>query len=300
LTTAYHPQANGQAEIANKAIIKMLRAFADKLREDWDEHLGILEFAYNSAPHATTKQSPFYLNYGYEPKKPIDLEPKADSDRSIVSIEALHERIKLANQVAAEEIAKAQKAMKKYSDKKHRPLQFNQGDLVLLSAENINVPPTLGSYKLNSKYLGPFKVKKCIGSVDYELDLPSTFRIHPVFHVSKLREYSPTDSKFGERRSIADPINVKGEQEFEVEAILDEGINEDGQRMYLVKWKGFDSSSNSWQPESDLTHCNEVLEQWEITKEQVYGIKRRHPAKQKASRKRKSSRTMTQFSGGDC
>lgn len=300
-TTAYHPQSNGQAEIVNKSIVKMLRAFANEMKEDWDEHLGILEFAYNSAIHSTTKHSPFYLNYGFEPKKPIDLEVNANSDRSMAQLEKLHERIKKANKITSELIAKVQEKMKKRSDKKRRPLEFKEGDLVLLSAENINQPAVLGSYKLNAKYLGPFTVKKRISPVDYELDLPSNFKIHSVFHVSKLKEYKMSDAKFGPRSSIPDPVVIDGETEYEVEAILDEGINDDGQRMYLVKWKGYDSASNSWQPASDLTHCDEVLKKWEEYKEKHYGIRRKQLKSNQSKKKPKqSSRTMTQLSGGDC
>ena len=79
VTTAYHPESNGQAEIVNKAISKMLRAFAEGLKNDWDTYLGLLEFAYNSAKNVSTGLSPFYIIYGKEPQKMIDLAIDAGS-----------------------------------------------------------------------------------------------------------------------------------------------------------------------------------------------------------------------------
>jgi hypothetical protein len=86
-------------------------------------------------------------------------------------------------------VSKVQERMKKYVDKHRGELSFEVGDRVLLSSLNIKLPPTLGSYKLNEKYLGPFKILEKVSEVNYKLDLPTLMGVHPVFHFSKLKEF---------------------------------------------------------------------------------------------------------------
>ena len=64
MSTAYHPQTDGQTERANRVVEDMLRAFVNLHRDDWDEHLATVEFAYNSSPHTSTGFTPFELNGG--------------------------------------------------------------------------------------------------------------------------------------------------------------------------------------------------------------------------------------------
>lgn len=75
----------------------------------------------------------------------------------------------------------------KYYNKKHQQREFQQGDLVLLSAKNLKQKRP--SKKLSDKAIGPFRVRKRIGTQAYHLWLPPSYRIHPVFHVSLLKPY---------------------------------------------------------------------------------------------------------------
>ena len=69
MSTAEHPQTDGQSEAAVKLIQKMLRPFTICSR-DWEELLPSLEFAYNNTVHSSTGETPFYLNYGLHPTGP--------------------------------------------------------------------------------------------------------------------------------------------------------------------------------------------------------------------------------------
>ena len=73
LSTAYHPQTDGQTEVMNKTLKTMLRAFIDNKQSNWDQLLPSLEFAYNNAVNASTGYSPFFLNSGQHPRLPIAL-----------------------------------------------------------------------------------------------------------------------------------------------------------------------------------------------------------------------------------
>ena len=69
----FHPQTDGQTERANRPIEEMLGAFVGKGQNDWDERLGMVEFAYNNSVHGSSGYSPFYLCYGRHLVSPINL-----------------------------------------------------------------------------------------------------------------------------------------------------------------------------------------------------------------------------------
>lgn len=72
MSSAYHPETDGQTERANRTMEEMLRAFVHPRQDDWDEYLPLVEFAYNNSVNATTKFTPFFMNYGRHPSTPID------------------------------------------------------------------------------------------------------------------------------------------------------------------------------------------------------------------------------------
>ncbi len=74
LSTAFHPQTDGQTERMNRVLGDMLRNFADHDASHWDQYLTAAEFAVNNATNRSTGQSPFFLNYGFHPRTPLNLE----------------------------------------------------------------------------------------------------------------------------------------------------------------------------------------------------------------------------------
>jgi hypothetical protein len=117
---------------------------------------------------------------------------------------------------------------------------------VLLSTENIRLKSP-GTQKLLPRYIGPFAVKARKGSVSYELDLPSSLRVHHVFHVSLLKPYK-TD---GSVQPPPLPLSVDETcPVFEVEAVL---RFRPKRKMYLVQWKGYGKEHHTWEPERNLT-----------------------------------------------
>jgi hypothetical protein len=104
--------------------------------------------------------------------------------------------------------------------------------------------------KLSPKRLGPFKVLEKIGIMNYRLELPRSMKIHPVFHVSLLTRHME-DQIPGRVQTPPEPVEIDRENEYEVESILDSRLRR-GKLQYLVKWKGYSVSENTWEPEDML------------------------------------------------
>ena len=116
-----------------------------------------------------------------------------------------------------------------------------------------------GARKLAPKFLGPFTVIEVLSPVAYRLKLPSTLRIHPVFHSSLLKRYLP-NTLLNRSQPPPPPVEVGGIPEWEVEDIRDARRIGRGWR-YLIKWKDFPEYENSWIRAADL-HAPEILAQF--------------------------------------
>ncbi|KAJ9508984.1 hypothetical protein QJQ45_028315, partial [Haematococcus lacustris] len=249
LSSAYHPQTDGQTERANRTVEDMLRPYVNDHKSDWDQHLAAVEFAYNSSEHAGTGFTPFYLNYGQHPTTPsaLMLPPP-----TLVPSQAAEDFVtSMRNNLTAARSAlqRSIDTQKLHADQHRRHEEFEVGDLVLLSCANLNLQTAVNSAKLQPRFVGPFKVLAKHSPVSYKLDLPPSMRILPTFHISRLRPYL-SSSSFPERavELQPSPVIIDGEAYFTVEAILGRRWN-DAQHafQYLIKWAGYDDSFNSWE-----------------------------------------------------
>jgi hypothetical protein len=167
--------------------------------------------------------------------------------------------------IAKDTLMLAQERQTKYANQHRRELNFNIGDKVMLFAHNIHNPidkyrPTR---KLAPKYLGPYTISAIISPTSYKLDLPSTLKIHPVFHISMLKPYQETDEF---NRDVApQPVYIPETKEFEyeVEQILDKRIIRN-KPQYLIKWLGYPLHDATWEPSENLKNAPEKLKEFEL------------------------------------
>jgi len=188
--------------------------------------------------------SPFYANYGLHPRFMSQFQAPSEHAAPAATDFAAH--LHETHDRLVENVKAAQDSQARYYDAKHQRVEFEPGDMVWLNTSNIST--SRPSKKLNWKCLGPYKIIKRIGLQAYKLALPPTMRhLHDVFHVSLLDSVRATT--LAPRTPPPPPaLYVKdGQEYFEVEDILD-SKRIDRRLHYLVKWKGFPDSENSWEP----------------------------------------------------
>ena len=234
MSTAFHPQTDGQTERMNRTLEEMLRSFVRPSLNDWDIHLPCCEFAMNNAFNESIRATPFYLNYGRHPKSPTDFAFKSPVEPS----ESFPAKMKESLERAKDCMRIAQERQSRYASKKRRDLEFQVGDIVMLDSKNLKLKME-GAHKLGHRFIGPYKILKRVGPVSYELELTKDMRIHDVFHVSLLRPYHKRE---GDSEGAPPALMPSGDIHHEVEAVLNHVDDLDNIRWYEVKWADNDIS----------------------------------------------------------
>ncbi|GJQ92345.1 putative reverse transcriptase domain-containing protein [Tanacetum coccineum] len=158
MSTAYHPETDGQSERTIQTLEDMLRACVLDFGKGWDKHLPLVEFSYNNSYHTSIKAAPFEALYGRKCRSPICWAEVGDSQ--LTGPEIIHETTERIVQIKSH-IQAARDRQKSYADVRRKPLEFQVGDKIIAK----------------------------VGTVAYRLELPEKLsRVHSTFHVSKLKK----------------------------------------------------------------------------------------------------------------
>jgi hypothetical protein len=264
MSSAYHPQTDGQSEVMVRTLKEMLRHYLSHTQKDWAELIPALEFAYNNSVNATTGLTPFELDLGYHPVTPHTVA----ADMEVAATESFIERQQALMNSAYERIQKAQTSQAEQYNKNKNAKEFSEDDMVLLSTKHTN-PPFLqakGSKKLRSRYIGPFRIMRKISPTAYELDLPAHIRIHPVVNLEYLKQYHASPIEFaGRAEPRPDPVhNADMEPEYELEAIRGHKIDKNGRLRLLCHWAGYEDYDDTFEPEENLSNSQDMLEAYKL------------------------------------
>ena len=175
------------------------------------------------------------------------------------------EKIKEIQEEAKAVLGKAQEEMRKYANKKRSDIsdieEYKVEDLVMLNTKDLKYQMVgRRTEKLIERFAEPYKIKKVVSSNMVELELPTTIKIHPVVNVSRIRRYMGQVE--GQRKEQLAPVIIKGEEEWEVERILNKQQVREKDK-YLVCWKGFTAESDTWKGRENLKNAKETIKEFE-------------------------------------
>jgi hypothetical protein len=266
MSTARHAQTDGQTERLNRTLEEMLRSFVSFDMRNWDTLLPAMEFAYNDSRQDSTRCTPFFANYGYNPASPLGLLAQAPGAACPAAGDYLA-RIAEASTAATAALQRAQQRQAAHYDRRHRDVTFAVGDQVLVSAEAFRAYPERDRPKDKLKHLwsGPYPVTRVISKLAYELQLPPGSRAHPVFSVQHLKVYhTPRDPARLRGPRAPEPLfhSADGAPQWEVHSIVRRRTADGttatpaGQPEYLVRWRGFPASENTWEPAVNVGHTD--------------------------------------------
>lgn len=247
LTTAYHPQTDGQTERQNQTLEHYLRAYVNWNQDDWPQWLPIAQLVYNKTTRRGANESPAQSLMGYRPRFQINIEGPEESAAQNALERA--EDFQRNREKLAEQLGKAVEAMEKQYNKNRKDMQFAVGGIVMLDARNVN--QARPSRKLSNRYRGPFEVTH-VWRQSYKLRLyPEMRRLHDTFHVSLLHKYTGNPR----RAPKPGPLFIDEEEEYEVGSIIADRRYK-GELQFLVRWRGWDSNYNTWEP---LNHVRDTV-----------------------------------------
>ena len=187
LSTAFHPQTAGQAERTIQTLEDMLRACVIDFKGSWDDHLPLIEFAYNNSYHSSIQMAPYEALYGRRCRSPIGWFEVGEA--GLIGPDLVHQAMEKVK-VIQERLKTAHSRQKSYTDVRRRVLEFEVDDWVYLKVSPMKGVMRFGKKgKLSPRYIGPYRIAKRIGNVAYELELPQELAVvHPVFHISMLKK----------------------------------------------------------------------------------------------------------------
>jgi len=246
MSSAFHPQTDGQTEAANRVIVMYLRCFTGDRPRQWLRWLPWAEYIYNTAYQTSLRDTPFRIVYGRDPPSIRSYEP--GETRVAAVAQEMEEREAFLADVRYR-LEQAQAVHKLHYDKHHRLVSYQVGDWAWLRLRQRTVAslPRTTAGKLKPRYVGPYRIAELINEVAVRLELPPGARLHDVFHIGVLKKFvgAPPTSP-----PTLPPI-IDGAVASAPAKVL-RGRLARGVRQVLVQWQGELPESATWEDLDDL------------------------------------------------
>ena len=252
LSTAYHPETDGQSERTIRTLEDMLRSCVMDFGPAWQDHLPLIEFAYNNSFHRSIGMSPFEALYGRRCRTPLFWEEVGE--RQVEGPELIQQAMDKVL-VIKQRIKTAQDRQASNANTKRRPLHFDAGEKVFLKVSPFRRILRFGlKGKLSPRFIGPFEILECVGDLAYRLALPPYLSsVHNVFHVSLLRRYvadeshvlHPTEVQLNPDLSFVErPVSILDRK--------DKVLRNKTIPLVLVQWQRRGTEEATWELESRM------------------------------------------------
>jgi len=243
LITPYHPQANGAAERTVQTVKNLLKKLLQGNRRSWDFHIPFIQYAINLKIAHRHRSSPFAIMFNripnefanFDAERPITEEPdeKSIAESFTLMNETIFPIIELLSKAAGKKYTRNGSSQKATAE-------FPVGSYVMIKNHT-------KSTKLDEEFLGPYRIIKRNPNNKYTLE-------------SNDKNLLPRDYLASELKPLSSDYTT-GQESYEIEAILNHKKTRDGMK-YLVKWKGYDESENSWEPASNFDSTSSIEDYW--------------------------------------
>jgi hypothetical protein len=184
ISTAYHPETDGQTDWAIRVLKEMLAIYINANHDDWDHWLPLVQFSMNYSRQESICTTLFLLNNNEHPVLPNAVQMPRNAPASHTFVRHIIGRVRQAWAAMAE----AQNRQREQPNRHHRHVSYCQGDLVMPTTESLNFKAP-GSRKFMPKWVGPFPVAQLVSPVNVRLLIPTHGgwqHVHPVFHVLRV------------------------------------------------------------------------------------------------------------------
>ena len=281
-STAYHPQTDGTSERTNQTVEIAIRFLITNYPDiNFVLALPSLQAQLNNSANVATGLSPNEINYGFKVREALT----SLTERQATDLPA--QRLEY-RQEAADATAFANAKAKIYYDARHVPLRFKAGDYAYLRLHHGYQLPGRPNKKVSQQRCGPFLVKRRVGRLAYELELPPAWRVHPVISVAQLEPVPAGEDPYRRPRpSHPDAVEMEGDtpqyQSYEVEKLVGKRLRRYKRTtvtQYLVRWVGYGPEYDEWRSLSALDNCLELVEEYEANQPVM-------PANSRRGRKRR-------------
>jgi hypothetical protein len=270
MSSANHPQSDGQTERTNRSIEEIARSYLSYDHAGFWDLLADIEFAINDSPLAAMDDmSPFEIACGQSPFRPTDILGGTWANDSAVT-KPLRERLAHARwqrRLARELVRNASAKMAVQANKHRRaiPAALQPGAEVWVKTQQLMTPAQRaqvrahGVRKFQQKYHGPYRVLSQVGNVSFKIALPKSIKAHPVIHADALKLHVPHNIA-GLEPEVAEPLFVQDAtgtpcEVHEVGALFDSrrrGGKRTKRTEYLAKWKFYPEAQATWVRFEDL------------------------------------------------